>query len=298
MALQQAYQQVYPKTVIIPGESYLSPAFASGENIFCAFDAADTLQGYAALVPNFAVAKGVPHTVWTGIKVYPSLASPRPLQNALFQKVVHRAGEITRPLPGHETRLTFQHHASESAVIEYVKSQGCAYRESIFHMGCDLYPELQVFPIPAGINLHYSAMDDIVEQEAYVAARNEAFPASATTLEGWQYFFQAFIREKGKVIVADDGRQLAGSILVYWDEVLNRRLGIILGTIGYVFVREGWRKHGLAAGMLGFGLKYLKEQGFKSADLEVYASNRRALGLYERMGFKVIDETQLFVLKL
>ena len=37
MALQQAYQQVYPQATVIPGEVYLSPGFAEGENIFCNF---------------------------------------------------------------------------------------------------------------------------------------------------------------------------------------------------------------------------------------------------------------------
>jgi hypothetical protein len=31
MELQQAYQRVYPKASVIPGEAYLSPSFADGK---------------------------------------------------------------------------------------------------------------------------------------------------------------------------------------------------------------------------------------------------------------------------
>jgi ribosomal protein S18 acetylase RimI-like enzyme len=43
---------------------------------------------------------------------------------------------------------------------------------------------------------------------------------------------------------------------------------------------------------------YLKEHGREAAYLEVKASNQRALDLYYRLGYKLIDETRLYVLHL
>ncbi len=52
MAVQQAYQQVYPDASVISGEVYRSAGFEEGRNIFCALDENEVLQGYAPLFPN------------------------------------------------------------------------------------------------------------------------------------------------------------------------------------------------------------------------------------------------------
>jgi hypothetical protein len=77
MALQHAYQQVYPNASLIPGDVYLSAGFEQGKNIFCAFDEGGTLAGYAPLFPNLTQDPLIPHTIWAEVKVSPGLASPR-----------------------------------------------------------------------------------------------------------------------------------------------------------------------------------------------------------------------------
>jgi ribosomal protein S18 acetylase RimI-like enzyme len=299
MALQHAYNNAHKKVKnIIPGEVYLSPGFAAGKNVFCAFTEDCSLQGYAALFANIATAPDVPHRVWAVVKVNPLLTSPHPLQDELFNWAVNRAGIITQPFPGHEKQLTFQHHVSEVDVIEYLKSKGCVYTESVFRMSYNLSGEPLVPPVPGNIDVNYCLMDDVTKQQIYVTARNEAFPASATTLTDWQFFLSTIISEKGKVIAAYENQELVGSALIYWDEALNRRIGIEIGTTEYIFVRDGWRKKGIASYMIYLGLKHLKDHGLKQAHLEVYASNQNALDLYKKLGYKVINETQLFVLKI
>ena len=95
MALQQAYQQVYPNASVIPGEVYLSSGFEDGKNIFCAFDESGCLQGYAPLFPNLTIEPHIPHTIWAEVKVSPELASPRDVKDLLFERVVDRTREIT-----------------------------------------------------------------------------------------------------------------------------------------------------------------------------------------------------------
>ena len=298
MALQQAYCTVYPLAVVIPGESYLAPGFAGGENIICAFSEDGNLKGYAPLFPSLASEEKIPHIIWAEVKVSPEITSPRPLKDILFEWLVNRTRDITHAFTGHDTRLTFQYNISETAGIEYVKSKGCDYVESIFRMRCDLSRKLVVPPVQVNIDVHFCQMDNVTEQQAYVTARNEAFPRASMTLADWQYFLRTLLGQTGKVVTAYDSQQLVGSVVVYCDEAVNRHFGIAMGNIQDVFVREGWRKRGIAARMIYQVHNYLKEQGFNEAHLEVYALNSKALDLYKKLGYEVIDESQLFVLKV
>ena len=185
MVLQRAYQGLYPHAAVIPGEVYLSPGFEDGKNVFCAFDESGCLQGYAPLFPNLTEDSQIPHTVWAEVKVSPDLAFPRELKDLLFEQILNRTREITQAFPGHDTRLTFQYHPSETTSIDYVTSRGCSYTESVFRLMCDLSQEIPVVPTPAQIDIRPWRMESEVEQQPYVQARNEAFPEAPVTLADW-----------------------------------------------------------------------------------------------------------------
>jgi ribosomal protein S18 acetylase RimI-like enzyme len=298
MALQQKYQRVYPSATVIPGEVYLSSGFDGSENIFCAFDEEECLRGYAPLFPNLTQDPQIPHTVWAEVKVDPDLTSPQGIRDLLFEQVVNRTGEIAQAFPGHETRLTFQYHPSEISSIEYVMSRGCSYTESVFRMMRNLSQELPVVPPLNQIDIRSWRMESEREQQAYIQARNEAFPEAPITLADWQSFLSSPAWQQGTTITAFDGPELVGSVTVYWDEVISQQIKRKAGFTEYIFVRAKWRKRGIAAVLICQGLIYLKEHGREAAYLEVKASNQHALDLYYRLGYQLIDESRLYILEL
>jgi ribosomal protein S18 acetylase RimI-like enzyme len=298
MALQQAYQRVYSKAIVIPGEVYLSAGFSDGKNIFCAFDEGGSLQGYAPLFPYLTEDAQIPHTVWAEVKVSPELASPQNLKDLLFERVLHRTGEITCTVPGHPARLAFQYHPSEISSIEYVMSRGCAYTESVFRMMCGLSQELPVIPPPDHIDIRPWRMETEKEQQAYVQAQNDAFPEAPIALADWQSFLSSYSWQDGTAITAFDGQEIVGSVSVYWDDAISQRVGRKAGYTENIFVRANWRKRGIAAFLIYQGLMYLKAHGREAAVLEVKANNQRALDLYYRLGYELVDETRVYVLDL
>lgn len=295
VALQQAYQKVYSHASVIPGEVYLSSGFEDGRNIFCAFDENGSLQGYAPLFPNLTADPRLPHTIWAEIKADPESAQAQAVKDQLFEHVTGRVQELTQGCPHQHTRLTFQYHPTETASLEYVQSKGCMYAESVFRMLRELSNPIPELPNPDGIQVRPWRMQSQAEQQAYVQARNEAFPESPVSLADWQYFLASPAWQDGASITAFDGMEIAGSVAVYWDELLQAQAGRRAGYTEYIFVRPGWRKRGIAAYMICQALRYLKEHGQEAAFLEVKAANRRALELYLGLGYAVIDETQLFV---
>jgi ribosomal protein S18 acetylase RimI-like enzyme len=298
MALQQAYQQVHPNASVIPGEVYLSAGFEDGRNIFCALDEKEELQGYAPLFPNLTGDPHLPHTVWAEVKANPGMASDREVKDLLFDRVIGRTVEISRGVPGHRTHLTFQYQPAETASIAYVLSKGCTYTESVFRMLRDLSQEIPSLPAPGQIDVRSWRMESVAEQQAYVTARNEAFPEAPIRLEDWQYFLSSPAWQAGTSLTAFDGQEIAGSVTVYWDEALDQQAGRPAGYTEYIFVRSKWRKRGIAPYMIRQALLYLKEHGREAAFLEVKANNQHALGLYIGLGYQVIDESRLYVLDL
>ncbi len=299
MELQLAYARLYPNATVIPGEAYLSPGFRGGENVLCLFDATGQLHGYAPLYPNLILeSNNTPHTVWAEVKVNPEQASVAAAQDLLFERAVNRAREITQEFPGHGARMMFQYDTTETQSIAYVLSKGCRYTESVFRMRRWLSQEISPVAQPENVTIRLWRMETEAEQSRYIQARNEAFPDAPTELAEWQHFLQSPAWAAGNTVTAFAGEQVVGSVAVYWDEEENQRLGQKAGYTEYIFVRRARRKQGLAACLISRALSYLRDHGLEEALLDVRASNRNALSLYERMGYQVHSESQLFVFEL
>jgi ribosomal protein S18 acetylase RimI-like enzyme len=293
-SLQKAYQQAYPHATVVPGEIYLSPGFEEGRNIFCALDESGQMLGYAPLYPVLTQSPGLAHTVWAEVKALPEAQNFLEVKEALFEAAARRAQEAGTAVPGHGVQLTFQYHPSETASIAFVQAHGCAYTESLFRLMRDLADALPTLQPPEGIEVRRWHLDSETEQAAYVAARNEAFPATPLALADWQCFLASPAWKEGTNLAAFDGAEVIGCVTAYWDEALVQASGRQAGYTEYIFVREKWRGHGIAACLITQALRYLQDCGREAAFLEVKASNENALGLYTRLGYKKVDETRFY----
>ena len=62
------------------------------------------------------------------------------------------------------------------------------------------------------------------------------------------------------------------------------------GYTEHIFVRQPWRKRGLASVLLTRGLQVLKDQGMQEAELGVDTENESgAHGFYQRMGYQTFS---------
>jgi ribosomal protein S18 acetylase RimI-like enzyme len=299
MRVQTACAEVYPGTPVIPGEVYLSPGFEGGRNVFCAFDKAGRLVGYAPVFPVL-VPDGVntPHTIWAEIRVDPRIEEPLAVKDWLWEAVIGRAREIAAAAPAHPSRLVLKHLPAETASIAYVLSRGCEHTESIYQMARALSEPIPAGPALPGLDLRRWRMESVAEQQAYVQAHNEAFPEAPMALGDWQHFMKSPQWATGTSITAFDGAEAVGSVTVYWDEAKNRSQEQTVGFTEHIFVRLAWRKRGIARRLILDGLRYLKEHGLDEAHLEVLAQNRQALRLYEDLSYCVTHESGLYVMHL
>ena len=90
--------------------------------------------------------------------------------------------------------------------------------------------------------------------------------------------------EKAVTFEAWDGSTLAGLIACYMNDPGGRR-----GFISHVAVLGSHQGQGIAGRLVDECLRSASEKGLRRVDLEVNENNRAALGLYEKRGFRAID---------
>ena len=84
-------------------------------------------------------------------------------------------------------------------------------------------------------------------------------------------------------------------------EMIHRQSkGLMFSKLGYVLnlgVDEVYRGQGIGTALIAFAEKHVREQGGEALDLNVFAFNKDAIRLYERLGYDVIDVSMRKVLK-
>jgi mycothiol synthase len=86
----------------------------------------------------------------------------------------------------------------------------------------------------------------------------------------------------------DDRSEVAGYLASHAYPQDWQALGYSQGYVSLVGVRPAWRRRGLAPAVLAAALRAYEADGIESAGLNVDAGNSSgALGLYERLGFRV-----------
>lgn len=84
-------------------------------------------------------------------------------------------------------------------------------------------------------------------------------------------------------------------------EVLNRpSSGLVYSKRGVILnlgVNEAKRGEGIGTKLIKTAEEYLKKQGISAMDMSVFAFNKDAIKLYERLGYEIIDVSMRKVLK-
>ncbi len=89
-------------------------------------------------------------------------------------------------------------------------------------------------------------------------------------------------------VVAFDGEEPVGLVLNGVRESGGRRIGWNGGT----GVAMGWRQKGVGMQLMEKTLEILKEQDVEVATLEAISGNKKAIELYKKLGYEIVDDLQ------
>lgn len=162
-----------------------------------------------------------------------------------------------------------------------------------FGMERSLAEPIPLADVPEGLTLVRFTTD---LDETLRLAHNEAFldhwgfqPRDADMWATWMTGSRAFRPETSHLLL--DGDQIAAYVLAYEYEADTAATGVRDCYIGQVGTRREWRGRGAARALLTRTMAAAKTEGYDEASLGVDSVNPTgALGLYERLGFRVRRE--------
>ncbi len=128
---------------------------------------------------------------------------------------------------------------------------------------------------PGDVDGLCSAVEAVARERRYLAA------VDGFGVDGTRSFVEALARGGGVQLVARSGGRVVGWCDVQRHPFEGFRHGGVLG-IGLL---PAWRARGVGAALLARTLEAAEAAGMTRVELEVFASNTRAIRLFERAGF-------------
>lgn len=151
-------------------------------------------------------------------------------------------------------------------------------------------------PLPDGFAFTPAVPDDSREAwEVVKAAFRDHFGGFDDSEESYQQSLRDPNRDlRNWVLVRHEGR-IVGEALNRVKHAENEALGIRRGWVIAVAVLEEFRRRGLGRAIVAQSLRQFRDTGLTSARLGVDAENAHgALGLYESLGFSVVEKGRIY----
>ncbi|MGW5723444.1 GNAT family N-acetyltransferase [Amycolatopsis sp. NPDC003865] len=204
-----------------------------------------------------------------------------------------------RAFPGAPMELHHGQHQNERWIAGVLAAAGFTHQRTMVNMRVGLADLPPQPPLPEGIT---AQPFDFKHDLAALDARNDAFAGHwGSTVYGpdaWHHLVTGSkdFRPDLSFLVLDGDKVLA-FVLSHFYESEAAATGIREHYATWVGTREVLRGRGVASGLLGHTLLAAKAAGFDRSALNVDVDNaHRALGVYERCGYRVDDEWHVYVL--
>ena len=120
-------------------------------------------------------------------------------------------------------------------------------------------------------------LQSVASEQVYIGTEGVTLTVRRNTLQN--------LRDKRclTIIAKVDGKTV-GSLTLYHHGILKMRHVRWLGML----VIDGYREIGVGSALMDYALNWAKQQkDIEKVELAVFSTNMRALGLYEKFGFKV-----------
>jgi ribosomal protein S18 acetylase RimI-like enzyme len=179
----------------------------------------------------------------------------------------------------------------ETGAAALFRSVGYSPFRCAYDMTRDLAEPVPALALPPGIEIrparpeHYRAIWE-AEREAF----QDNWGYTPWPEENYQRFLGYPHYDPSLWRIAWEGDQVVGMVLNVVNAEENAAFGRSRGYAEDIAVRRPWSRKGIASALLADSLRALQARGLAEAALGVDADNPRALGLYERLGFKAVSE--------
>ncbi|ADJ43876.1 acetyltransferase [Amycolatopsis mediterranei S699] len=207
-----------------------------------------------------------------------------------------------RAFPGAPLELHHGSHQNERWIAGVLTRAGYTHGRTMVNMRVGLADLPPQPPLPDG----FEAVPFAFEHDlAALDARNDTFAghwgSTAYEPDAWRHLVTGskdFRPDLSFLVLdGDDGDKVLAFVLSHHYASETAATGIREHYATWVGTRAALRGRGVASGLLGHTLRAAKDAGFDRSALNVDVDNaHRALGVYERCGYRVDDEWHVYVL--
>ncbi|WP_433595520.1 GNAT family N-acetyltransferase [Lysinibacillus xylanilyticus] len=260
-------------------------------NVYCAFeDGKMVAKGQVSIIN--VVPPGRPkennHSIYVNLKTLSERENDIALLDKVYQYLFIRAHQLKETLPKeYGTILCVGNDSEEIANNQFFIQKGYLHLNSLYSMNRDLNTQIPEIKLQEEFHFSYWKMETTNEERDYLDIEAEIWP---DTPLGHNRLSEYKNNKLWTSMVIRHTDIIVGGLMV-WQEEDH-------GVIEDVFVREPWRKRGIAQYLLTQALKYLKSHQLQEANLMVLTTNKSALSLYESVGFNTENEEIRYYTKL
>lgn len=213
----------------------------------------------------------------------------RGIGRAILRESMRLATELAASHDTPRARVFGSQSHSQPADEALLTSEGFAPVRWFFDMTRHDLDDIPDLDLPAGLKVKPVTIADArAVWEADVEAFRDHWGGYEASDANFQRWLESPETDPSLWVVAFDGADVAGGVIVGIYDHENKALGLQRGWLDDVFTRAPWRRRGLARALMTHALRLIRDRGLTSAVLDVDADNPTgALGLYESLGFVV-----------
>lgn len=260
-------------------------------NVYCAFEDGKMIAKGQVSIVNI-VPPGRPkksqHSIYVNLKTMPERENDNALLESVYQHLFARATQLNETLSTeYETILCVGNNSTEAANNQFFIDKGYHHLYTSYRMKRDLNEPIAELKLSDEFQFSHWKMETSEEERQYLDVEAEIWP---DTPLGHNRLIEYKKNKLWTSMVVRQSDTIVGGLMT-WQEEEH-------GQIEDVFVREPWRKRGIAKYLLTEALKYLKSYQLHDTYLMVLTTNQSALSLYESVGFYVDNEEIRYFTKL
>lgn len=221
----------------------------------------------------------------------------RGLGSALLHWTEARQQQVAATHPtGVEKRMESWAYSQEDGRIALLERNGYEVVRYWFEMERPDLDDIPDVPLPEGFAFRAAEGADSREVwDVVVSAFKDHFGGMDDSEEAYQGHINDPNRDPSLwALVEHDGR-IVGTALNRIARAENEAMGVKRGRVNAVAVLRDYRRRGLGRAIVAESLRVLRKAGMTSGTLGVDAENPHgALGLYESLGFGVVEEGRIY----
>ncbi|MBU3146884.1 GNAT family N-acetyltransferase [Clostridium sp. CF012] len=208
------------------------------------------------------------------------------LKDQMFDKIMKRAHAIKEENNNIDVRVYHCCFSDNKENIAYYSSkEGFKHDEGMYIIKKEITEEN--FEITGVDGIDFVKLELIDEDEIIqlVEKQNKVFISGYSLedlkkLKSENEWFSIAAKHEGDIV---------GNIIII---VKKNELNIKYGWVDDLFVSKEWRNRGIGENLILRALEDLKALSIKESILEVWSANKRALSVYNSLGYKFHEETE------